>query len=47
MIEILLFLTAAGALAVAAFCAGSETGFLSVSRGRIIHMVRADRKSVV
>lgn len=41
MIEILLFLTAVGALVVAAFCAGSETGFLSVSRGRIIHMVRA------
>lgn len=28
-------------LAVAAFCAGAETGFLSVSRGRILHMARA------
>ena len=28
-------------LALAAFCAGAETGFLSVSRGRVLHMVRA------
>jgi len=28
------------ALAVAAFCAGAETGFLSVRRGRILHMAR-------
>jgi len=27
-------------LAVAAFCAGAETGFLSVRRGRILHMAR-------
>lgn len=41
MSEILLFLAVIVALAVTAFCAGSETGFLSVSRDRIIHMVRA------
>ena len=28
-------------LAVAAFCAGAETGFLSVPRGRILHMARS------
>ena len=28
------------ALATAAFCAGCETGFLSVRRGRVIHMAR-------
>lgn len=27
-------------MAMAAFCAGVETGFLSVSRGRILHMAR-------
>ena len=27
-------------LAVAAFCAGSETAFLSVSRGRLLHLAR-------
>ena len=27
-------------LSVAGFCAGAETGFLSVSRGRILHMAR-------
>jgi len=30
-----------GALALAAFCAGAETGFLSIRRGRLIHLVRA------
>ena len=29
------------ALALAAFCAGAETGFLSLSRGRVLHMARA------
>jgi len=29
------------ALALAAFCAGAETGFLSIRRGRLIHLVRA------
>ena len=37
---ILLFLVIVLALATAAFCAGCETGFLSVRRGRIIHMAR-------
>ena len=37
---ILLFLVVVLALAMAAFCAGCETGFLSVRRGRIIHMAR-------
>lgn len=40
MIEILLFLAAMAALAGAAFCAGAETGFLSVSRERILHLSR-------
>ena len=37
---VLLFLIVVLSLATAAFCAGSETGFLSVRRGRIIHMAR-------
>ena len=41
MITFLLFLIAAAALALAAFCAGAETGFLSVRRGRVLHMARA------
>ena len=40
MITFLLFLIAAAALALAAFCAGAETGFLSVRRGRVLHMAR-------
>ena len=40
MITFLLFLVAIAALAVAAFCAGAETGFLSVGRGRVLHMAR-------
>lgn len=28
------------ALALAGFCAGSETGFFSLNRGRVLHMVR-------
>ena len=40
MTAILLLLVALLALVGAAFCAGSETGFLSVRRGRVIHMVR-------
>ena len=40
MTAILLFFTVLAALALAAFCAGAETGFLSVSRGRVIHIVR-------
>ena len=37
---ILLLLVAVLSLATAAFCAGCETGFLSVRRGRVIHMAR-------
>ena len=40
MIEILRFLAAMAALAGAAFCAGAETGFLSVSRERVLHLSR-------
>ena len=40
MITFLLFVAAAAALAVAAFCAGAETGFLSVGRGRVLHVAR-------
>lgn len=40
MTVILLLVTALLALAWAAFCAGAETGFLSVSRERILHMAR-------
>ena len=40
MIAFLLFLVAIGALVVAAFCAGAETGFLSVGRGRVLHVAR-------
>ena len=41
MIVALLFLAAFLALAWAAFCAGAETAFLSVSRERILHLSRA------
>lgn len=37
----LLFLVALLALAWSAFCSGAETGFLSVSRERILHLARA------
>lgn len=40
MVAALLVLAMAVALAVAAFCAGSETAFLSVSRGRLLHLAR-------
>ena len=36
-----LILAFLGSLALAAFCAGAETGFLSVRRGRVLHMARA------
>lgn len=36
----LLLLAVVVSLAISAFCSGSETGFLSVSRGRILHMAR-------
>ena len=40
MITFLLLVVAVAALAVAAFCAGAETGFLSVGRGRVLHVAR-------
>jgi len=40
MIELLLVVAMLVTLAFAAFCAGAETAFLSVSRERIIHMSR-------
>lgn len=44
MTVILLSLALLASLAAAAFCAGAETGFLSVSRGRILHMARMGGK---
>jgi len=41
VIAFLLSVVTLGALALAAFCAGAETGFLSIRRGRLIHLVRA------
>ena len=38
---VVLFLTVVFSLAVSAFCSGAETGFLSVSPGRIHHKARA------
>ncbi|MBO7722019.1 MAG: DUF21 domain-containing protein [Kiritimatiellae bacterium] len=40
MTALLLIVAAVASLAVAAFCAGAETGFLSLSPGRVIHMAR-------
>lgn len=40
MIYLLLILASLASLAAAAFCAGTETGFLSVSRERILHLSR-------
>jgi len=40
MTSALLFLAAVFSLGFAAFCAGAETGFLSVSRERILHLAR-------
>lgn len=44
MSAVLLSLGMLASLAAAAFCAGAETGFLSVSRGRILHMARLGGK---
>ncbi len=41
MVTVLLFAATLLALASAAFCAGAETAFMSVSRGRITHLARA------
>lgn len=44
IVSVLLGMAMAVALASAAFCAGAETGFLSVSRGRVLHMAREGGK---
>ena len=41
----LLLLAMIAGLVVAGFCAGAETGFLSVSRGRILHMARSGSRA--
>lgn len=41
MTVFLLFVAALLSLALSAFCSGTETGLLSVSRGRIVHLARA------
>ena len=40
MIALLLTLAMIVSLAAAAFCAGSETGFFSLRRGRVVHLAR-------
>jgi len=40
MITVFLVVSALAMLAVAAFCAGTETSFLSVSRERVLHLAR-------
>lgn len=40
IVSLLLFAAMLLSLALAAFCAGVETGFFSVNRGRILHLVR-------
>lgn len=40
MIVFWLILAVIGSLALSSFCSGAETGFLSVRRGRVIHMAR-------
>ena len=41
MTVFLLSVAALLSLALSAFCSGTETGLLSVSRGRIVHLARA------
>ena len=38
--SLLLAAAAVAALAAAAFCAGAETAFMSVNRGRVLHLAR-------
>lgn len=45
MTVFLLVLTVIASLALAAFCAGAETAFTSVSRGRVVHMAREGSRS--
>lgn len=45
IVSILLFIAIAASLCLAAFCAGVETGFFSVNRGRVLHMAREGGRS--
>lgn len=45
ILVILLAFVVLAALAFAAFCAGAETAFMSVSRGRITHLARAGSRA--
>jgi len=40
MTALLLFLAMVLSLALGAFCAGAETGFFSVNKGRVVHLAR-------
>lgn len=43
--SIILFLVMVLALVMTAFCAGTEIGFLSVNRGRVVHLAREGSKA--
>lgn len=45
MVSILLALAMLASLALAALCAGMETGFLSLNRGRVVHLAREGSKA--
>lgn len=45
IVSVLLALAMLLSLALAALCAGAETGFLSINRGRIVHLAREGSKS--
>ncbi len=45
IVSALLALAMLAGLAVAAFCAGAETGFFSVRRGRVLHLARSGSRS--
>jgi CBS domain containing-hemolysin-like protein len=44
MTAVLLIAVLALTLALSAFCSGAETGFMTVSRGRILHLMRSGGK---
>ncbi|MBQ6137216.1 MAG: DUF21 domain-containing protein [Kiritimatiellae bacterium] len=45
IVSALLALAMLAALAAAAFCAGAETGFFSVRRGRVLHLARSGSRA--
>ena len=47
VVSLLLFLAMLASLAVAAFSAGTETGFFSVNKGRVVHLAREGGKSAL